>query len=682
MKASGTFRRLITAGVASGLLTAGVGFSAIAAGAASNPDANWTIKVASSTTATPNWAFPYQTGGTFSVSNINDFQNLMYRPLYWFGTGSTIDLNTDLSLATAPVYSNGNRTVTVTLKSGYNWSNGAPVQAKDVIFWMNLMAAFPGVWAGYVPPLPDGTPLGIPDLITSITAPATNKVVFNLSRAVSPYWFTYNELSQITPLPQAWDLEPAATDINNFPAGRPGLTGAGSAVAGNGNLDTKTAGCWSNTWVGNGNTGPSDGTVAGETAYGTDLTGTNTVVTDANVDQAIHCVYVRYTMRSFSNDKANYTTAGTDTARLWGITNGPWKMKSYDYSAGAITFSPSSTYGGQKAYAKELQYIPCTGTDNCYNLTLTGTVDSGGLPSKYATPITKLSDAGKYQPAALKSKGYTLTPTYSWVTNYFPMNFNSTAGAAGEAKFVFAQKYFRQALGMLTDQDTMVKTYMNGYGYATYGPIPAYPKNSLTKITKPVYKFSVSAARALLAAHGWSNASPATCLRPGSAANQCGAGISAGTPLQFSLEYASGSDTLDNMMTFLKSTWAQAGIKLTLNSVTFNTVIGDAFGGNTSWDFANWGGGWLYAPDYYPTGESLFATGSGSNAGAYSSSAADNVIKGTVFGGSTMSAYENLIAQEAPVIWMPSGVGLAESKKFKNHIYNPLSTFTPEFWKH
>ena len=29
----------------------------------------------------------------FSVNNIEQFQHLMYRPLYWFGNGSTPNLN-------------------------------------------------------------------------------------------------------------------------------------------------------------------------------------------------------------------------------------------------------------------------------------------------------------------------------------------------------------------------------------------------------------------------------------------------------------------------------------------------------------------------------------------------------------------------------------------------------------
>jgi len=251
-----------------------------------------------------------------------------------------------------------------------------------------------------------------------------------------------------------------------------------------------------------------------------------------------------------------------------------------------------------------------------------------------------------------------------------------------KAKFIFAQQYFRQALQYLTDQKSMVAKHMNGYGYETYGPIPAKPANGYTKLARSLYPYNVAAAKSLLQSHGWSTATPATCLRPGTAANQCGAGIPQGTPLQFNLEFASGSDVLTGMMNSLHTTWAAGGIALTLTSVSYDTVVGDAFSGSTSWDFANWGGGWLYAPDYLPTGEPMFATGSAANTGGFSNATVDAMIKGTLFGGVTLAAYENYTASQVPVIWMPSTVTLVEYRGIKGHDANPLDTFTPELWHH
>ncbi len=46
------------------------------------------------------------------------FQYLQFRPLYWFGQGSSPAMNTALSLAAPPVYTEGNTVVTVRLKRG------------------------------------------------------------------------------------------------------------------------------------------------------------------------------------------------------------------------------------------------------------------------------------------------------------------------------------------------------------------------------------------------------------------------------------------------------------------------------------------------------------------------------------------------------------------------------------
>jgi hypothetical protein len=52
----------------------------------------------------PNYIFPFVSGTCSSTVNIEEFQYLMYRPLYWFGNGASPTLNTSLSLADAPVY--------------------------------------------------------------------------------------------------------------------------------------------------------------------------------------------------------------------------------------------------------------------------------------------------------------------------------------------------------------------------------------------------------------------------------------------------------------------------------------------------------------------------------------------------------------------------------------------------
>src|SRR2546425_742382 len=66
--------------------------------------------------AKPNYIFPLAGPGLFSVANLSQFSFLTYRPLYWFGDNGAVKLNSSLSLANDPVYSDGGKTVTMKLK--------------------------------------------------------------------------------------------------------------------------------------------------------------------------------------------------------------------------------------------------------------------------------------------------------------------------------------------------------------------------------------------------------------------------------------------------------------------------------------------------------------------------------------------------------------------------------------
>ena len=102
------------------------------------------------------------------------------------------------------MWSNGDKTVKITLKN-WKWSNGEQVTSRDVQFWMNMMfvEAPKFNWCDY-------TPGYFPDNIASVAYPNADTVVFHLKTSLNPTWFLYNELSQITPMPIAWDRTSAS----------------------------------------------------------------------------------------------------------------------------------------------------------------------------------------------------------------------------------------------------------------------------------------------------------------------------------------------------------------------------------------------------------------------------------------------------------------------------------------
>src|SRR5258708_21585080 len=73
-----------------------------------------TLSIAEPPGATPTWIFPITPGANSSVYTAYSFQYQMWRPLSWFPNGSQVKENKPLSLANDPVWSNGNKTVSIT----------------------------------------------------------------------------------------------------------------------------------------------------------------------------------------------------------------------------------------------------------------------------------------------------------------------------------------------------------------------------------------------------------------------------------------------------------------------------------------------------------------------------------------------------------------------------------------
>jgi peptide/nickel transport system substrate-binding protein len=161
--------------------------------AGAKPVPGGTAVLAEGSGSAPNYIFPFVSSAYAGVNNTVDFSFLMYRPLYWFGRGSQPLLNPSLSLANPPVF-NG-RKVTITLKH-YGWSNGTPVTASNVVFWLHMMLAVPQHYGGYS---------GFPANVTDIKAASPTTLTMTMDKAYSPTWFLYNDLSQVTPMPTAWD---------------------------------------------------------------------------------------------------------------------------------------------------------------------------------------------------------------------------------------------------------------------------------------------------------------------------------------------------------------------------------------------------------------------------------------------------------------------------------------------
>jgi peptide/nickel transport system substrate-binding protein len=602
------------------LATAGVAVLAVVAAACSSsnttpsgaaatggtPVAGGTATYALPPSTVPNYIFPFDSSTYFSVVNAEYFQYLMYRPLYWFGNGASPTLNTSLSVAEAPQY-NGNQ-VTIHLK-GWKWSNGETVTASNVLFWIHMMQAVASTdWGAFVPG-------GFPTNVSNVRAVNATELQMTMNKAYNPQWFTYNELSQITPMPEAWD---------------------------------RTA------------SGPSHCT---------------TTVSD--------CAAVY----SYLDSQAK-NLSGWATSPIWSVVDGPWKLEAFN-SDGNSTFVPNTAYSGpQKPHLAKFEEVPFTTENAEYNVLQAGAtggqkIDVGYLPTTDA-PTKPANATVGHNPV----NGYTLDPLYSWSINYFPLNFQSTTGNGP----IIKQLYFREALQYLMNQAAVISGPLHGYGQLTVGPVGTYPPNpylsSQGKAGDP-FPYNPAKAKQLLTSNGWTVVpnGTTTCTDPA----KCGAGVKKGQALSFNLPYATGTTWIEQEMTQLQSNASQVGIKLSLSPRPFNQVTAISAGNcvvahiSCAWDMGNWGGGWTFVPDYYPSGETLFLSGSGANSGGYSNPQNDSMINATLTTNSTgpLDTWQDFLAKQVPVIWQPNGV--YELTEITNNLRGviPQSTtlnLNPENW--
>jgi peptide/nickel transport system substrate-binding protein len=558
----------------------------------------------------PNYIFPFESSAYLSTYNSLSFAQLMYRPLYWFGAGAQPLLNPSLSLANPPTWS-GN-TATITLKH-YLWSNGSPVTTADVMLWINMLKD------PKVGPIDYGAYNGFPDeYVSSIRVVSPTELRMTTKKPYSHAWFLYNDLSQITPMPAAWDR-----------------------------------------------------TASGPSACATRVT---------------DCAAVYRYLDAQSRQLTTYASSP-----VWSIVDGPWKLSAFD-ADGRATFVPNARYSGPvKPTLSKFEEVPFVSDAAEYSALGSPRagrqkIDVGYLP--LADAPAKPAGSGLMSPGANPVPGYTLRPLYIWGINYFVMNFQSSTGNGP----VIRQLYFRQALAHLLNQRAVIDGPLHGYGTPTVGPVGNTP---VTRFLSPElrsgnpFPFDPATARSLLTSHGWKVVpkTAATCVAPA----RCGRGIRSGHRLVFNLPYVGGTGWIAQEMTRFRSSALLAGIQINLRPESFGLIAAMAAGNckvarlPCNWDLANWGSGWLFGPDFAPTGETLFKCGAIANSGGYCSAPNDALINRTLTSDNLSFLYQwqNFLARQLPVMFQPNGVyQLTEIASNLKGVtpQSPTLSINPEDW--
>lgn len=349
---------------------------------------------------------------------------------------------------------------------------------------------------------------------------------------------------------------------------------------------------------------------------------------------------------TFLNDAAK-NISGYATDPLWQVVSGPYTVKTFSTS-GKVQLAANPKYdGGEKAGIANVNLLPFTTTDAEENALRAGTVDYGYIDA------TNLDQESQFT-----SRGYAVKPWTGWAITYMPYNFNNPQMGA-----VFKQLYARQAVQESVDQTTLSKVVYNGTATPGYGPIPqAQSSDFVSPVQKAnPYPFSTANAKALLTGHGWTEQGGVmTCTSPGTAANQCGAGVAKGTKFQMQVLSQSGSTVTDNLMSALQSSFAETGIKFDIKTAPVSSVLSQtpqctADQAACKWQLSFFGtaGSWYFPA--YPTGDSLFQSKGGSNFGNYSNPADDTLIGATTTSNDPQAVldYSAALAKDLPVVWLP-----------------------------
>jgi len=579
------------------LVALAVGLTACSAAGARRPGAATTsvVPVAGGTAtfteqpgSPPNDIFPLMSGADFTDANAFQFQTLLYEPLYRFGAGGSPGLDEAGSLAEPPVYSDGDRVVTIRLEP-WRWSDGEAVDARDVVFWMNLLEAEKENWASYVPG-------GFPDNVASYRVVSPLVVQFRLKRPYDPEWFTDNELSQITPLPLAWDR----TSLRSPPprGNEPGLP---------------------------------DTTIAGARRVYDFLNGQAQALSTYATSPIWSVVDGPWRLASFEPSGLavfvpNRSYSGPDRPHLARFVELPVASSASELD---VLLAGTSSAGSVPGGRVSVGWVPDQDVPDLGALHRAGyrTVREVLWQFNYLEPNFDNPTAGPiFAQLYVRQAFQHLIDETGWIRAY--------------------------------DHGLAVPTYgpipavpKNPWSdpSASVDPDPFDPAAAA----------SLLAAHGWVAGPGGVRTCrrPGAGARDCGPGVPGGARLS--FTLAYPTGSQSVALSVQDLQASAARAGVQLILRAESNAEISATIEPCPRGPSCSWQLGDYGGGWIYSPDHLPTGEEIFATGALGNVGSYTSAAVDRLIAATTTASgpseqAALDRYQNAVRRLLPVFWVPS----------------------------
>jgi len=577
------------------------------------PVSGGTANVSLPAGVTLSWIYPFYSIENASVYNDNQFQWLMYRPLYFFGnnTANDVSVNYPLSPANAPVYSNGGKTVTVTMK-GWKWSNGEPVDANSVLFFLHMAMGNKANWYAYAPGL-------LPDNVTSATA-SGNTLTLNLNQAYSSIWFTYNQLAELNPMPQSWDVT--------------SLTGAPGS-----------GGC----------------------------------TTDSAADKWAKCVAVNNFLTAQAKIATTYATSP-----LWSVVDGPWKLSSFSTTGNVTMVPNPKYSGSPKPKLSAVKFVPFTTDSAVYTALKTGQVDIGRIPAEDLPPKPANASVPATNPVGSGYTLETLSPfgiTYAQPNFNNPqVGYLIRQLYIRQAlQEVFDQPGIIKAIwrGYAIPNSGPAPNSPPGNPW-----IP--PAQNQNNSQGPYPFNIAKAKSSLQAHGWSMQGGVMTCQDPSKCGTGIKQGQKLALTYDYATGVAATTAQWQTYKSDASQAGIDINlVGESFNTIIGQSAPCSPMSSKCAVQVFAFGGWVFNGPGFEPTGEPLFATGAGSNSGNYSDSKMDSLITGT-HNDSAMSAFDDYAtygAQQVPFLWAPQTTRIyAVNSKLHNVTFSALYTLVPEYW--
>lgn len=343
------------------------------------------------------------------------------------------------------------------------------------------------------------------------------------------------------------------------------------------------------------------------------------------------------------------TTSTYSTNPLWKVVDGPWMISSYAPVTHKATFVRNPHYTGPtKPHLSAYSIVSFTTGTAETDALRAGTVDMGFLTA---------SEYGEIP--YFKSHGYSVLGWPQFANNAVEYGFtNPTYGP------LVKQLYLRQALQHLVTENLYISKALHGYGQPDYGNVSVLSHTNVVSplLRRPLYPYSVTSAKKLLSSHGWKLGKDGIdyCARPGSGANECGAGISSGRKLSLLVVYATGSTSTLAEVSAFSAAAAKAGVHFQLRgeSETTEETEGECPPGPCDYGLLVEAGElWTYGyNDGVPEASQEFGTGA-FYGGGYTSPEAnrlfERVKESTSSSFTALYKMEDYLAKNCAGLWLP-----------------------------